>query len=498
MIAPDAALGRNRLDLADLFIGGAWVAPATSARVPVVNPATEEVIGSVPEVAVADVDAALESARAAMTRGPWPRLAPTERCSIVQQFAIGLAERAEALIDVLCADVGLTRKSLPNGQIAKSASVFDAHFEMAGHFPWSEQREGSGGRRLRVDRRPVGVIAAFVPWNAPLYIAALKLAPMLLSGNAVVMNASVQAPLYTRLVADAAKESGLPTGVLSILSAGPDVSQHLVGHPAVDHVSFTGSTAVGRQVAAVCGRDLRRCTLELGGKSAAVVLGDTEMSPGTVSRLLAGAMANSGQICAAQSRILVPHGRHDEIVDALAEAGAAMRVGDPNDPDTDMGPVISREHRDRIEAHVRRAQTDGARLVIGGDRPDVSRGWFVAPTVLTDVHPETPIARDEVFGPVATILTYGSDEEAIALANDSHYGLAGSVWSADVDRAAAVAERIQAGAVAVNSPAPLDPRGPFGGIKDSGIGREGGPEAFLEYTEAHMVSLPPDHTRSNT
>jgi len=361
--------------------------------------------------------------------------------------------------------------------------------EIGAGYPWSGTRPGTGRRTLRVRRLPVGVVVAIVPWNAPLFVAAMKLAPALAAGNTVVLKPPLETPLHTYLLAEAAVEAGLPEGVLSILPAGADISELLVRDPRVDKVSFTGSTAVGQQVGAICGASLKRCTLELGGKSAAVVLDDFELTDASARMLVNGAMVNAGQVCAAQTRVLVPRARHDEIVGALSAATRALRVGDPLSATTDIGPLISQRQRDRVERYIRLGVQEGASLVTGGGRPAIEPGWYVEPTLFAAVDNAMTIAREEIFGPVAAVIPYRDEAEAIALANDSEYGLAGAVWTADADRGESVAGRIRTGTVAVNSPSALDAYGPFGGFKSSGYGREGGVEALDDYTESQTIIL---------
>jgi aldehyde dehydrogenase (NAD+) len=414
----------------------------------------------------------------------------TERMDHVRRFAAAISARGGELADVLCAEIGLPRHALPAGQIAKTGATFQAFLDLAADHPWEETRTGVAGRRLRVRRLPVGVVAAIVPWNAPLLISAMKLAPALIAGAAVVLKPAVESPLHTYLLAEAALESGLPPGVLNILPAGAEVSEYLVRHPGVDKVSFTGSTAVGRRVGAVCGAEMKRCTLELGGKSASIVLDDFALDARNVKALATGATINSGQVCAALSRVLVPRERYKEAVDALAETVGALVVGDPADPATDIGPLVSRRQRDRVERYLRLGREEGATAVVGGGRPDIERGWYVEPTVFSGVDNRMTIAQEEIFGPVAAVIPYDGEEEAIALANDSGYGLAGAVWTADAERGERVARRIRTGGIAVNSPGSLDPYGPFGGVKQSGVGREGGHEGIDAYTEFQTIVLP--------
>jgi aldehyde dehydrogenase (NAD+) len=477
-------------DLDAFFIGGRWQPAAGTERVEVISPASLKVVGSVPRATKDDGDRAVGAARAAFDAGPWPWLPAVERMRILRALADAIEARTDQFADVLCAEQGLPRRGLPAGQISKAVTTLRAGADIGDGYPWTNTRPGTGRRTLRVRRVPVGVVVAIVPWNAPLFVAAMKLAPALAAGNTVVLKPPPETPLHTYLLAEAAIEAGLPEGVLSILPAGADVSELLVRDPRVDKVSFTGSTAVGRQVGAICGAALKRCTLELGGKSAAVVLDDFELTAKSARLLVTGAMVNAGQVCAAQTRILVPAARHDEIVGAMSEATRALRVGDPESATTDIGPLISQRQRDRVERYIRLGVEEGARLVTGGGRPDIEPGWYVRPTLFADVDNAMTIAREEIFGPVAAVIPYRDEAEAIALANDSEYGLAGAVWTADLDRGEAVAAGMRTGSVAINSPGPLDAYGPFGGFKNSGIGREGGPEALDDYTECQTILLP--------
>jgi aldehyde dehydrogenase (NAD+) len=472
------------------FIGGQWQPAVGPDRVEVISPASLKVVGSVPRATKDDGDRAVGAARAAFDTGPWPLLPPAERLAILRSLADAIEARTDQFADVLCAEQGLPRRGLPVGQISKAVTTLRAGADIGDDYPWTNTRPGTGRRTLRVRRVPVGVVVAIVPWNAPLFVAAMKLAPALAAGNTVVLKPPPETPLHTYLLAEAAIEAGLPAGVLSILPAGADVSELLVRDQRVDKVSFTGSTAVGRQVGAICGAALKRCTLELGGKSAAVVLDDFELTAKNARLLVTGAMVNAGQVCAAQTRILVPADRQDEIVCALSEAIRALRVGDPMSATTDIGPLISERQRDRVERYIRLGVEEGASLITGGSRPDIEPGWYVQPTLFADVDNTMTIAREEIFGPVAAVIPYHDEAEAIALANDSEYGLAGAVWTADVGHGEEVAARIRTGSVAINSPGPLDAYGPFGGFKNSGIGREGGHEALDDYTECQTILLP--------
>jgi len=473
-----------------LFLGGDWREPRTPDWIEVISPATEQPVGRVPDASRDDADGAVEFARQAFDHGPWPRLSVAERISHVARFAAEIRARGDELADILCAEVGLPRRTLPTGQIAKADAVFTAFTELAAAHPWEATRPGTGGRTLRVRQLPVGVVAAIVPWNAPLLIIALKLAPALIAGATVILKPAVESPLHTYLLAEAAMASGLPPGVLNILPAGPEVGEHLVGHPGVDKVSFTGSTAVGRRIGAICGERMKRCTLELGGKSAAILLDDFEPTPSNARMLVMGAMANSGQICAAQSRVLVPRSRYKDVVEAIAETASGLRVGDPATETTDIGPLVSRQQRDRGERYLRIGRQEGASLVTGGGRPAIERGWYVQPTVFADVDNRMTIAREEIFGPVAALIPYDGEDEAIALANDSEYGLAGAVWTADAERA----NEWPAVSVPARSPStprpPSTPTGPSAGSSSRVWGARAAPRRSRPTPSTRRSSSP--------
>jgi acyl-CoA reductase-like NAD-dependent aldehyde dehydrogenase len=336
----------------------------------------------------------------------------------------------------------------------------------------------------------MGVVAAIVPWNMPQFLVVGKLAPALLAGCPIVIKPAPEAPLDALLLAEVIEQADLPPGLVSILPGDGAVGQQLVEHPGVDKVSFTGSTAVGRQIASSCGAALTRVSLELGGKSAAIVLDDAD--PATVAEgvKVAGLM-NSGQACVAQTRVLVPAARYEEHVDALAWMVDALVVGDPSDKATEIGPMVAQRQQERVRGYIEAGQTEGARLVVGGTSlPDtVDRGWYVRPTLFADVGNQMRIAREEIFGPVLSVIPYQDDDDAIRLANESDYGLSGSVWTADVERGMATAERVRAGSFGVNEPYSMDPAAPFGGMKASGIGRELGREGLEGYLETKAISV---------
>jgi aldehyde dehydrogenase (NAD+) len=375
------------------------------------------------------------------------------------------------------------------GQVFSATMVLDAFADFARVHPFEQERPGLFGRNL-IRRVPVGVAAGIIPWNVPLFITALKLGAAMAAGVPLVLKPAPEAPLDAFLLAEVAKEAGLPKGVLNIVPAGREVGEHLVRHPSIDKVSFTGSTAAGRRIASVCGDLLKRCTLELGGKSAAIILDDADLGE-AMPMLLPNAIMNNGQACLAQTRILAPRHRYRECVDALAAQVDALTVGDPADPTVAVGPLVAKRQRDRVESYLEAGRKEGARVVTGGGRPKgLDRGWFVQPTVFADVDNSMKIAREEIFGPVLSVIPYSDDADAVRIANDSDYGLSGSVWSKDVKRALGVARSVRTGTYGINAPGTMDLRNPFGGFKSSGIGRECGPEGIEAFLEVQTIVLP--------
>ncbi|MGW5435627.1 aldehyde dehydrogenase [Nocardia asteroides] len=471
-----------------LFIGGKWTTPAGSDRISVVSPATEETVGSVPAVTKADVDAAVAAARDAFDSGPWPSTPPLERAEVLTKAARLIEQRSPELLAALTAEMGApSLAALTLNQIPAVAAL-DAWAALAKTFAWNETRTGLFGTS-RVSREPRGVVAAITAWNVPMFLAANKLGPALLAGCTVVLKPSPLTPLTANLLADIFTEAGLPDGVLSVLPADAAESEYLAGHPGVDKVTFTGSTAVGRKLAAIAGEQLKTVSLELGGKSAAIVLPDVDLAASIPVLAFSGLM-NSGQGCVAQTRILAPRSRYDEIIEALVAHVETMQTGDPTDPATQLGPLISEKQRDRVESYIAKGKEEGARLVLGGGRPaGVERGWFVEPTIFADVDNSSTIAQEEIFGPVLSVIPYETEEEAIAIANDSDYGLAGSVWTTDIEHGVEVAAKVRTGTYAINWYA-FDPTAPFGGYKNSGIGRENGPEGLDAFCEQKSVLMP--------
>ncbi len=461
-----------------LFIGGTWAAPASGKAIDVVSASTEELIGRVPEATEADVDGAVDAARRAFDDPHgWAQWEPGRRAAALERFADELAARSDDLVHWVSSQMGMPVAIAEQLEALAPSMLLGYYADLIQRLPAEEVRPALLAGTTVVRREPLGVVAAIVPWNFPQSLTFFKLAPALAAGCTVVLKPSPETVLDSYVVAEAAEAADLPPGVLNIVPGGAATGEYLVAHPKVNKVSFTGSTAAGRAIGEVCGRLLRPVTLELGGKSAAIVLDDADLDA-HLDALFSATMLNSGQTCFLGTRILAPRSRYEDVVDSLAMMASSLRVGDPFDLDTQLGPLASARQRDRVESYIRKGQGEGARLVVGGGRPDaLDRGWYVEPTIFADVDNHSTIAQEEIFGPVLAIIPYGDVDEAIRIANDSDYGLAGSVWSRDPERALAVARRIETGSLGINSYT-LDPGAPFGGVKGSGLGRELGPEGL--------------------
>ncbi|WP_261508873.1 aldehyde dehydrogenase family protein [Burkholderia multivorans] len=466
-----------------LYIGGRWVAPASTETCAVLNCATEDVVAHAAMANEADVDAAVRAARDAFDRGPWPHLSPAERGAFLEK----IAARLEALNDDFAR--GWSIESGVLYRIAKPriglflSGAFRQYAAMAHSYPFvAPARAVTGHQAYRV-QEPVGVVAVIVPWNGPAGLLAYKIAPALLAGCTVVIKNSPETPSSGHLFAQICDEVGLPPGVVNMLTADRTVSESLVRHPGVDKITFTGSTGAGRRIGAAAAERVARVTLELGGKSPAVVLDDYDVE--AAAKVLGAPYFSylSGQVCHSLTRIIVPRAKHDRMVDALVEAARGMVLGDPLDDATSMGPLATAAQRDVVERLVVQGVSDGARLAIGGKRPaHLTRGFFFEPTVFANVDNRSRIAQNELFGPVLSVIPADSEQHAIEMANDTIFGLNAAVFTHDTERALRVARRLRAGSVGHNA-SRTDFSIGFGGFKQSGVGREGGTgglEAFLE------------------
>lgn len=467
------------------YIGGQWVAPATDRKFTLINASTEEVIGTVPEGTEADIDAAVAAARKAFDTSGWPQLSYAERAAVMERFMAAIAVRGEAIAQAVSAQNGMPVAVSSGLEGQFSVGIVQYYAELAKTLGAPDIRPSQMGKETLVERSAIGVVAAIVPWNFPVTLALNKIAPAMAAGCTVVIKPSPGTVLDSYFLAEAAEEAGVPAGVLNWVAADRAAGAHLVSHPGVDKVAFTGSTGAGRSIARTCGELLRPVSLELGGKSAAILLEDVD-----IGTFLAGVptacILNSGQTCYSGTRILAPKSRYGEIVDALAGFVSSLTIGDALDPNTHIGPMASSAHRDRVESYIAIGKQE-ARLVTGGGRPqDTNRGWFVEPTVFADVDNSDRIAKEEIFGPVLSVIPYDGEDEAVRIANDSEFGLGGSVWSADGAHATDIARRVESGTVGINGYMP-SLGAPFGGIKSSGMGREFGPEAISAYQNTKSI-----------
>ncbi len=470
-----------------LYIGGEWAKPATDAVIDVHSPYSHERVGRVPEGSNDDMDRAVAAAREAFDHGPWPRMDPVERAEVVQKLSDLYAAHLDDFAEIITAEMGSPMLFSMMAQAPMPQLMLQYFVDLARTFPFEEHRDGVLGKML-VRREPVGVVGAIVPWNVPQFVLMSKVAPALVSGSTMVVKPAPETPLDAFLLARLADEAGIPAGVFNVVPAGREVGEHLVTHPGIDKIAFTGSTAAGRRIASLCGERLRRCSLELGGKSAAIVLEDADLAA-TAQGLELASLMNNGQACVAQTRILAPRSRYDEVVDAVSAMAAGLVVGDPADLSTGLGPLVAERQRDRVEGYIQIGRDEGARVTTGGGRPDIDTGWFVDATVFADVDNSMRIAQEEIFGPVLCVIPYETEDQAVAIANDSDYGLAGSVWTDDAERGLDIARRVRTGTYGVNQYL-MDFSSPFGGFKASGLGREFGPEGLAAYLELKSIALP--------
>jgi len=474
-----------------MYIDGKWV--EADELYEIRSPATEELVATVAKGSIDHVDAAVAAAKDAFDEGTWRRTPPVERAALINTVAEKLAARADELAALQTQENGATIRitgalhvGLSVGQLQYLAAIAQAYqWETAG--PAIEPIAADG----IVVREPIGVVAAIVPWNIPLLTTVWKVGPALVAGNSVVLKPDEHAPLLALELAREFEAAGLPPGVLNVVTGdGEPVGAHLSGHPLVRKVAFTGSTAVGKSILRQSADSVRQVTLELGGKGANIILDDADIEMAVDGALFA-CMANNGEACEAGTRLLVPASRKDEIVGKLVARAATLKLGNPLEPTTHVGPIISATQRDRILDYFRIAAEEGATVAIGGrapSGPEFDKGYWVEPTIFVDVTNDMRVAREEVFGPVLVVLTYDSDDEAVAIANDTKYGLSAGVWGSD-ERALGIARRLESGSVWINNWHIIHPAYPFGGYKESGLGREGGPHAIDEYTEAKFIAL---------
>jgi acyl-CoA reductase-like NAD-dependent aldehyde dehydrogenase len=477
-------------DRAEIFVGGRWRRPSESEPLELVSPHSGEVIGRCAAAGPADVQDAVEAARATFDDGCWSRQEPSERIHAIRRLVDLYGERRSEIAEMVSAEMGAPITFAQRAHVGMPWAMMRALVDVADRHQWSEHRPGAFGGEVIIDRRPVGVVAAVVPWNMPQFLIATKLLPALLAGCSVVLKPSPETPLDALLLAGLVEQAGVPSGVVSVIPGGALVGEQLVGHALVDKVSFTGSTATGLRVAGVCAANLTPAALELGGKSAAVALEDAD--PGEVADAVRiASLSNSGQLCNALTRILVPAPRQAEYVDALTQVMSSLRVGNPADPDTDLGPLVSERQQRRVWEGIEGGVREGATLAFGGlGRPaDLDRGWYVRPTLFADADNDMEVARQEIFGPVLTVIPYVDEADAVRIANDSAYGLAGSVFTTDAERGLAFARQIRTGTFGINQAYSMDPAAPFGGVKASGYGRELGAEGLDAYTQSTSISV---------
>jgi len=486
MTTVDADFGSEIPELDRLFIAGAWTRPDTGACIDVVNPATEEVVVRVAAPSASDADRAVAAAREAFDRGPWPRMTVPERVATCSRMADRLEANREAIARAWTIESGAPVR-FSDMMLDVAAGIWRHVFNLAPHLSFEEVRTSEGSEVL-IRREPVGTVLAILTYNGPINLLGMKVFPALIAGCPVVIKSAPESQLTMRLVAESAREAGFPDGVLSVLAGDAEVSKHLVGHPGIDMVAMTGGTEVAMDVVRRSAAHLARTALELGGKSPAIITQSANLEEALPS-LVPGATAYSGQVCVALSRILAPRSRYEEVVATLAKAWQAIRVGDPLDTETEVGPLATRRALARTERFVASAVAEGARIVVGGERPaEYERGWYYQPTLLRDVANSMEVAQQEVFGPVTCVIEYEDHDDAIRIANDTKFGLADSVYSDDPEEAVDIARQIRAGSVAINT-AGVSMTEPFGGMKQSGWGRECGPEGVFEFTQLKQIVL---------
>jgi acyl-CoA reductase-like NAD-dependent aldehyde dehydrogenase len=466
----------------EIYVDGKWVAPARTATLEVENPTTETIIATVPAGSAEDVDRAVTAAGAAFE--PWAALSPAQRSEHLRRLHEALTRRADEIATTVALEMGSPMKIAKGIQAGMPLTVLGTAVQLAAHWPQDETIGNS-----TVVREPVGVVGAITPWNYPLHQVVAKVGLALAAGCTVVLKPAELTPLVAYVLFDAIEEAGLPPGVVNLVpGTGPEAGAALAAHPGVDLVSFTGSTATGALIAKLAADRIARISLELGGKSANVILEDADLTK-AVKIGVGNAFLNAGQTCTAWTRMLVHRSRYDEALQIAGTSASGYTLGDPLAEGTRLGPLVSAAQRERVRGYIATGLAEGARLVAGGlDATVPETGYFVAATVLADVDPDATVAQEEIFGPVLSVIPFDTDDEAVRIANNSRYGLAGAVWSGDQERALAVARRMRTGAVDVNGGA-FNALAPFGGYKKSGVGRELGSHGLLEFTQVKSIQL---------
>ena len=487
----------------NLYIDGRWQQPDSDERFDVLSPATGEKIGYVPAASKTDVDRAVSAARRAFDETDWASRPVEERAEMCERLAALIAERKTEFRDLVVDELGHTKLTAEVYHSVAPTLHWNYYARLGRNFTFSEVRQedlsplagDEGGLIMKYEtkslvvREPIGVVAVLCAFNFPLPGIAQKTAPALVAGCTAVVKVPEADPLAIFAMAELVSEAGFPPGVLNIIAAGPESSAYLVSHEDVDMVSFTGSTEVGKKIAAACAQQVKPYVLELGGKSAAIILDDADLDTVLPTVIGISAGTSQGESCVCMSRILAPRSRYDEIAARLAEGFAGLKVGDPHEDDTVVGPLISAEHRERVLGYVRKGVEEGATLAYGGKVPEhLDQGYYVEPTLLTDVTNDMTVAQEEIFGPVIALIPFDDDEDAIRIANDSRFGLAGCVFTGDPTRGWDIARRVKAGTFSVNTYS-ADFNSPFGGYKESGIGREHGPTAIEEYLQYKTISV---------
>lgn len=471
-----------------IYVGGAWIEPAGTGGFDVLEGTEGRRVARVAEANEADVGHAVAAARSAFDAGPWTRMAPAERADYLDRIADEVEKRGAEFARIWSLESGVTFKIASERVGASMAGTFRYYAELGRRFAFREDHAPRAGGFGYLVREPVGVVGAIIPWNAPAGLMTTKTAPALVAGCTLVVKASPEAPCSAYLLAEICDKIGLPAGVFNMLAADRAASEALVRHPDVDKITFTGSTAAGRRIAALCGERVARCTLELGGKSAALILDDYDVGEAAAA-IARSATYLTGQVCHSLTRLIIDKARHDKFVEALASEFAKVSVGDPFDPATDMGPLASAHHRGRVESYIESARHDGAVLAAGGSRPaGLAGGYFIEPTVFARVDNRSTIAREEIFGPVLSVIAADGEDDAVSIANDSPFGLNASVFTKDAERSYGIARRLRSGTVSQNGGG-IDFSIAFGGFKQSGIGREGGVEGLLPFLETKTLLL---------